>query len=91
MKVAWISDFPVEWMTEVPDPVKNLPREHPATWQLVLLGEFEKRDDLELHVVVLRKGVAHDVSFQRRGVTFHVLKVPRASRAISILSSSSPP
>ena len=84
MKVAWISDFPLEWMADLPDELRHLPREHPATWQLVLLGEFEKRFDLTLHVIMLRKGVDRDISFQRRNVMFHVLKVPRGSRAVSL-------
>jgi glycosyltransferase involved in cell wall biosynthesis len=84
MKVAWISDFPLEWLPDLPESLCHLPREHPATWQWVLLNEFEKRTDLLLHVIVLRKGLARDISFQRNNVTFHVLKVPRASRAPSL-------
>jgi glycosyltransferase involved in cell wall biosynthesis len=82
--VVWISDFPLEWMPDLPESLRSLPREHPATWQMVLLNEFEKRTDLRLHVIVLRKGLARDVSFERNNVTFHALKVPRASRAPSL-------
>jgi glycosyltransferase involved in cell wall biosynthesis len=82
--VAWISDFPLEWLPDLPSELRGLSREHPATWQLVLLGEFEKRADLELHVLVLRKNILRDVTFKRSGVTFHVLKVPGASRAPSL-------
>jgi glycosyltransferase involved in cell wall biosynthesis len=81
--VAWISDFPLEWLPDLPPELRHLPQEHPATWQLVLLGEFEQRRDLQLHVLILRKNMSRDVSFVRSGVTFHVLKVPRASRAPS--------
>jgi hypothetical protein len=42
LTVAWISDFPVEWLPDIPEPLRALPRHHPATWPLVLLSEFEK-------------------------------------------------
>lgn len=82
--VAWISDFPLEWLPDLPSELRDSSREHPATWQLVLLGEFEKRRDLELHILALRKNILRDVIFKRCGVTFHVLKVPGASRAPSL-------
>jgi glycosyltransferase involved in cell wall biosynthesis len=82
--VAWISDFPLEWLAELPPALTSLPREHPATWQLVLLSEFAQRADLQLHILMLRKNVTESLSFQQGGVTFHVLKVPRASRATSL-------
>jgi glycosyltransferase involved in cell wall biosynthesis len=81
--VAWISNFPLEWLPDLPRELAHLPREHPATWQLVLLREFEGRSDLRLHILLLRKNIAADVTFERGAVTFHVLKVPRASRAPS--------
>ena len=84
IRVAWISDFPIEWMDDLPEALRHLPRQHPATWQLVLLGEFEKRSDIALDVIVLRKDIPNDVCFRRRGVNFHVLKVPRGSRAASL-------
>jgi glycosyltransferase involved in cell wall biosynthesis len=40
MKVAWISHFAVEWLPDAPEAVRNLPRGHPATWQMVLLDEL---------------------------------------------------
>lgn len=84
MKVAWISDFPLEWLPDLPPELQHLPRGHPATWQLVLLGEFAKRPDLELHIFALRKNVARDVSFTWERARFHVLKVPRGVRAASL-------
>jgi glycosyltransferase involved in cell wall biosynthesis len=72
--VAWISDFPVEWLPELPEPLRTLPRQHPATWQMTLLSEFEKNPSLRLHVILLRKNIARDFSFERGRVTFHVLK-----------------
>src|SRR5438445_1019624 len=74
LTVAWISEFPIEWLPDVPEIVRSLPRAHPATWQMVLLEEFEKNPALHLHVIVLRKKIDHNFSFQRNGVTFHVLK-----------------
>ena len=82
--VAWISDFPLEWLPDLPPALAHLPREHPATWQLVLMREFEQRPDVQLHVLMLRKNIRESVTFERNGVTFHVLKVPRASRATTL-------
>ena len=74
LTVVWISEFPIEWMTDPPEPLKALPRQHPATWMSVLLEEFRRRPDLQIHVVALRKGIARDCTFARDGVQFHVLK-----------------
>ncbi len=82
--VAWISDFPIEWMADLPDELRHLPREHPATWAMVLLEEFQKRADLQLHILVLRKKIPRDFTFTRGNATFHILKVPPASRAPSV-------
>ena len=84
LSVAWISDFPVEWLPEVPDPLKHLPRRHPATWQIVLLSEFEKDPSLRLHIVLLRHNIERPFSFDRNGVTFHVLKAPVWFRVASV-------
>lgn len=74
LTIAWISDFPIEWLSDVPAQLKHLPRRHPATWQMVLLAEYEKNPDLRLHVILFRGQLAGDFSFTRNGVTFHVLK-----------------
>jgi glycosyltransferase involved in cell wall biosynthesis len=84
MTVAWILDYPVEWMTDIPEPLRGLPKLHPATWMPVLLGEFVKEPLLRLHVLVLRKSIAADYSFERNGVTFHVLKTRGGLRAPSL-------
>jgi glycosyltransferase involved in cell wall biosynthesis len=81
LTVAWISDFPIEWLPDLPEPLRGLPREHPATWEMVLLAEFEKNPSLRIHVIILRKNIARSFSFQRNGVTFHLLKYPGGSRA----------
>lgn len=81
LTVAWFSYFPVEWLPDVPPPIATLPRGHPASWQRVLLQELERRDDLRLHVIVLHGQVARDLSFERRGVRFHLLRVPERMRA----------
>ncbi len=83
LKIAWISDFPLEWLPDLPEPLGHLPRGHPSTWQRVLLSELEKLPDIHLHVVILRKQIARDFQFQRGGVTFHVVKVPGKVRAPS--------
>jgi len=81
LTVAWISDFPVEWLPDIPEELRGLPREHPATWEMVLLAEFEKNPSLRVHVLILRKNIARSFSFERNGVTFHLLKYPGGVRA----------
>ncbi len=41
---------------------------------MVLLAEFEKNPALQVHVIILRKNISRSFSFQRHGVTFHLLK-----------------
>ena len=48
---------------------------------MVLLAEFEKNPALRVHVIILRKSIARSFSFERNGVTFHLLKYPGGSRA----------
>ncbi len=84
LTVAWFSYFPVEWLSGVPEPVARLPRQHPASWQRVLLAEFEKNPALRLHIVVLRKQFERNLTFQRNGVTFHLVKTPGGLRAPSL-------
>lgn len=84
MKVAWISDFPIEWMPDLPEPLRGLPKQHPATWMPVLLEEFRGRPDLQLHVIVLRKGIDADYAFEKEGVRFHVVKMRGGWRAPSL-------
>src|SRR6266702_4620245 len=84
LTVAWISDFPVEWLPEVPEPLRGLPRRHPATWQMVLLSEFEQNPALRVHVILLRRRIGADLTFERKGVVFHVLKAPAWIRLASL-------
>jgi len=84
LTVAWISDFPVEWLPDLPEPLRSLPRQHPATWQMVLLSEFEKNPAVRVHVVLMRRRIARSFSFERNGTTFHVLKAPASLRLISL-------
>jgi glycosyltransferase involved in cell wall biosynthesis len=74
LNVAWISDFPVEWLPDLPEALRALPRRHPATWEIVLLSEFEKDPALRLHVILLRHRIDADFSFERNGTVFHILK-----------------
>lgn len=83
-RIAWISFFPVEWLDNVPAEVACLPREHPATWQRSLLAQLEKRDDYEIHVVVLKKHFARSLDFVRNGVHFHLIKTMGGLRAPSL-------
>jgi glycosyltransferase involved in cell wall biosynthesis len=84
LTVAWISDFPIEWLPDIPEPLRDLPRQHPATWQMVLLAEFEKNPSVCVHVIILRKNIERSFSFQRNGVTFHLLKYPGGTRRPSL-------
>lgn len=81
LTVAWFSYFPVEWLPGVPDEARNVPKQHPASWQRVLLEEFEKSPELRLHVVVLRKQFTRDLTFERNGVTFHLVHTAGGWRA----------
>lgn len=75
--------FPIEWLPELPPELQGLPRQHPATWQRVLLEEFAKDESLELHIVVLRNHFKESVRFRRGNTTFHCLKTPSGMRAPS--------
>ena len=79
--VAWISSFPVEWLPDAPEWVRQLPRQHPYSWLRVLLAELEKNPAVKLHVIVLRKQFARNGTFERNGVTFHLIKTPGGWRA----------
>ena len=84
MTIAWISDYPIEWMADPPQQLRGAPRQHPATWMPVLLEELPKRAGLKMHVIVLRKTVPRDFEFERGDVMFHVLKTRAGLRAPSL-------
>src|ERR1041385_6627949 len=84
LTVAWISDFPLEWLPELPVRLVQMPRKHPATWQLVLLSEFEKNPNLSLQVIILRQNIPADFSFEQKRVTFHLLRSPSWLRPASL-------
>jgi glycosyltransferase involved in cell wall biosynthesis len=87
LTVAWISDFPVEWLDDLPPELAALPRAHPLTWQRVLLEEFAARPGVALHVIVLRKGIPRDVTFTRGRAQFHVLRTRAFTRAPTLFWS----
>jgi len=84
LTVAWISDFPAEWLPDLPEPLRALPRQHPATWQLVLLSEFKKNPSVRVHVILMRRRIARSFVFERNGTVFHVLKAPASLRLASL-------
>jgi glycosyltransferase involved in cell wall biosynthesis len=84
LTVAWFSYFPVAWLPDVPDEVRRLRRLHPASWQRVLLGELEKVPNLHLHILILRKWFERSLTFERHGVTFHLIKTIGGTRAPSL-------
>lgn len=83
LTVAWISDFPIEWLQDIPEVVRALPRRQPATWQMVLLAEFEKNPAIRTHIIVLRRSIARNFSFERNGTVFHVLKATGKQRLVT--------
>ena len=76
LKIAWFSYFPVEWLPEPPPPLRQIPKQHPATWQRVLWEELRHDPQLDLHIFSLRKDYSHSFTFQRDNTTFHCLKTP---------------
>ena len=84
LTVAWFSYFPVEWLPNLPEELRSLPKQHPATWQRVLWEEFRSRTDLNLHIFSLRKEYPRSFSFTRDNTTFHCLKTPGGLRAPSL-------
>jgi glycosyltransferase involved in cell wall biosynthesis len=84
MTVAWISDYPIEWMAEPPPEMQRIPKQHPMTWMPVLLEELQRRADLKVHVLVLRNTAPRDLELERGGVRFHVLKSRGGLRAPSL-------
>lgn len=81
LTVAWFSYFPVEWLPDLPAELRHTPKLHPASWQRVLLNELESNPSLRLHIVIVRKHFERDFTFERNGVTFHLLKTPGGWRA----------
>src|SRR5438477_12965811 len=84
MRVAWISFFPIEWLPELPEELRGIPRLHPAPWQRTLLRELKAVADLELHIFSVRKHFKRSCVFRKDGVTFHCIKVPGGMRALSL-------
>lgn len=81
--MAWISFFPVEWLPDAPEPLRKLSRRHPAPWQRILLDELRAVDNLDLHVLPVRRHYPPQFTFKRGNATFHCLKVPRGMRTLS--------
>ncbi len=83
LTVAWFSFFPIEWLRDIPPRLANLPRQHPASWQRVLLDQLEGNPNIRLHVIILRKHFERSESFERNGVIFHLVKTMGGTRAPS--------
>ncbi len=84
LRVAWISYFPVEWLPDLPEPLRGLPKLHPAPWQRVLVKEFQGRSEIKLDILVVRKHFPHHFTFESGGATIHCLKAPRSWRRPSL-------
>lgn len=83
LSVAWISFFPLEWLPDAPEPLRNLSRRHPAPWQRVLLDELKEVEDLDIHIFAVRRDYPRDYSFKRGNAMFHCVKMPRGMRTLS--------
>ncbi len=83
LKVAWISFFPVEWLPDIPEELRRLPRLHPATWQRVLLHELLQVSGLKIHIFCVKKHFRRSFAFDWKGATIHCLKVPGGLRSLS--------
>jgi glycosyltransferase involved in cell wall biosynthesis len=83
LTVAWIPDYPIEWMPGLPEAVQALPKRHPATWEMVLLSEFEKNPAIKTHVIALRGKIPRSFAYERNGTVFHILKAAATRRLAS--------
>jgi glycosyltransferase involved in cell wall biosynthesis len=81
LKVAWFPYFPVEWLPDPPPELRDLPRQHPATWQRVLWDEFKTDKRLALDIIVPRSQFPQSFKFEREGTRFHCVKTPPGLRA----------
>jgi len=84
LKVAWFPYFPVEWLPDPPPELRDLPRQHPATWQRVLWDELKSDPRLRLEIIVPRSQFPRSFSFERDSTRFHCLRTPPGLRAASL-------
>ncbi len=84
MKVAWVSFFPVDWLPGAPEAIRNIPKQHPATWQRVLLEELQTCPGLELHIFSVRRHYPRSLTFRNGNTTFHCLALPRGMRTLTL-------
>ena len=83
LRVAWFTYFPVEWLPDVPQ-LREIPKQHPATWERVLWEEFKGHADLRLDIFSLRKEYARSFKFERANTVFHCVKTPGGLRGPSL-------
>lgn len=82
MKVAWISNFPIEWLPDKPAGLPELPRQHALSWQRVLLLDLlANHPEIELHVCILRPQIKQALDCQWKNAWFHLRPVPGGIRA----------
>ena len=91
LKIAWISDFPVEWLPDLPEPLRAgiaPPTEEelaaraeltPGPEELAAQGA-RPMDPRAEEEIVLRRRIERDFSFERNGTVFHILKAPGVLR-----------
>lgn len=84
LTVAWFSFFPIEWLDDLPAELRGLPKMHPATWQRVLLEEFQKVEGLRLEILALRGQFPRSMTFERGNARFHCIRTPPGTRAATL-------
>ncbi len=84
MKIAWFSYYPIEWSPDAPADVRGMPKLHPATWQRVLIECIKPLEDVEIHIIVLRKDLPRTIEFTSGNVTYHLIKTIGGLRAPSL-------
>ena len=67
--------FPVEWLTR-PRRCDACRASTRPRGSVFCSGRLEKNPAVKLHIVVLRKQFARNLTFARNGVTFHLIKTP---------------
>ena len=84
LRVAWNSYFPIEWLPDIPEALRGIPRRHPATWQRVLEAELSTHRNLDLHIFTVRSQYPRSLTFRNGSTTFHCLRVPPGMRTLSL-------
>jgi len=78
MKIAWISQYPINL---IPDKYIRYDKSkifHPSTWIYNLSNALADVDNLELHIITETCWIKKDYSFEYNNIKFHILRSPYA-------------